>query len=70
MKSLLSELLLALNRGKKNKNKNRKRENGKGVTYRIVVRGGWVGGEDDGEHGDEEEGEHGRDEDPVREEAP
>jgi hypothetical protein len=50
--------------------KNRKRENGKGVTYRIVVRGGWVGGEEDGKRGDEEEGEHGGDEDPVREEAP
>jgi hypothetical protein len=40
------------------------------VTFRITVRGGWVGSEDDGERGDEEEGEHGRDEDPVREEAP
>lgn len=35
-----------------------------------MVRGGWVGGEEDGERGDEEEGEHGGDEDPVREEAP
>jgi hypothetical protein len=56
---------IAINRGIKGKSKN-----GKGVTYRIVVRGGWVGGEEDGERGDEEEGEHGGDEDPVREEAP
>lgn len=40
------------------------------MTYGIMVRGGWVGGEEDGERGDEEEGEHGGDEDPVREEAP
>lgn len=50
--------------------KKRKSKKGKRMTYGIMVRGGWVGGEEDGERGDEEEGEHGGDEDPVREEAP
>lgn len=47
-----------------------KGENGKGVSYRIVLRSGRIGGEDNGERGDEEEGEHGGNEDPVREETP
>lgn len=39
-------------------------------TYRVMVRGGRVGGEEDRERSNEEEGEHSGDEDPVGEEAP
>ena len=39
-------------------------------TYRVVVRSGRIGGEEDTERSNEEEGEHSGDEDPVREEAP
>lgn len=39
-------------------------------TYRVVVRSGRIGGEEDTERSNEEEGEHSGDEDPVGEEAP
>lgn len=40
------------------------------MPYRVVLRSGGIGGEENGERGDEEEGEHGGNKDPVREETP